>query len=78
MNELKIIQAENGYILESWCEDEDDKITKAFVLVEETENDATCLKNMLLLVAEHFGYMYDKFSSENINITFDKKGHKVE
>jgi hypothetical protein len=36
------------------------------------------MKNLLFAVAEYFGISYDKWSSENLRISFDRKGHKKE
>ena len=33
---------------------------------------------MLNSLAEYFGDIYHKFDKDNINITFDKKGHKID
>jgi hypothetical protein len=41
------------------------------------ETEKETLQLLLYRIAEEFGFGYDKFSKENINITFDKKGHKV-
>jgi hypothetical protein len=47
-------------------------------LIEETDNEKADLQRLLECIAEKCGYSYDKFGSENLNITFDKKGHKVD
>ena len=75
-NDLKIMEAENGFILTSEVENEEGKKEFVFTVVEEI--DGECIKRLLEKVAEHFGVAYNKFSANNLNITFDKKGHKVE
>lgn len=75
----------NGYIIyQTSLYEINDKGVKIFhteteVLEEDAEeDDKQCLKILLEKVAECCGYSYDKFGKENISITFDKKGHKVE
>jgi hypothetical protein len=36
------------------------------------------MADMLYAIAESFGYVYNKYGTENLNISYDKKGHKVE
>ena len=77
MKELKIIEAENGYILESVYYETDIRLVKEYKVVEDVHGEPDLIR-LLENVAEYFGYEYDKFGKENINITFDKPGHKVE
>jgi len=77
MKELKIIEAENGYILESEYYETDIRLVKEYKVVEDVHSEPDLIR-LLENVAEHFGYGYDKWGKENINITFDKPGHKVE
>ena len=80
MNNLTIKQADNGYILEyeidSGTEGRHDWVEK-HVVVEVGDEDDDFTK-LLYAVAEHFGYTYNKFSPNNLEINFNKKGHKVE
>lgn len=78
MNDLKIMEADNGFILESEITNCDNQKEFQYVVVEDTDNEQECIASMLTKVAEHFGFIYDKFSPHNLNITFDKKGHKVD
>lgn len=78
MIDLKIIQADNGFILVSGIINDDNTKEFQYVVVEDTDNEQECIASMLTKVAEHFGFVYDKFSPNNLNITFDKKGHKVD
>ncbi len=68
----------NGYII-SWEElDSEGKPEICKVLfAEATEGADMNLTKLLYSVAEHAGYTYDKFKEDNLNITFDKKGHKL-
>jgi len=78
MRELKIVEANNGYILSHDVEQDENVWIEEIDVVEETDDTNDLFRRLLEKVAEHFGMQYDKFSSENLNITFDKKGHKVE
>lgn len=78
-NELRITQAENGFVLKAnipFCSDEDEGI----FVISEKENDEDTLKEIFEKVSEWIGYSYDKYSKNNLNIkvSFDKKGDKVE
>lgn len=68
---ITIEQVENGYIL--FFHDEEQ--TKKVVCADDEQAD---LKKLLYEVAECFGEPYDKYSETNVNITFDRKGHKFE
>lgn len=84
MTKIQIESIENGYIL-SWYEDEEDvngnvvKEEKKEVVEEldvlEGENET--MVRLLTRIAEHFGITYDKYKENNLNIAFDKKGHKL-
>ena len=78
MRELKIIESETGYVLVSEYWETEDRKETSYVPIEDASGEEDCLKRMLLAVAGHFGVEYDRFGKHNINITFDKKGHKVE
>ena len=78
MRELKIVEANNGYVLSRDVEQDENVWIEEIDVVEETDDTNDLFRRLLEKVAEHFGMQYDKFSSENLNITFDKKGHKVE
>jgi len=79
-----IEKTENGFITTDYiCEDTSEdgtEIIKEYKNVIETENmdEKEELKKVLFKVADLLGYTYDKWEKENLNITFDKKGHKVE
>lgn len=78
MMELKIMWAENGYVLDYEEEIYEGVKVLRHAVIEDIDSEEDCMKRMLERVAEHFGYSYNKFSDKNLNITFDKKGHKVE
>jgi hypothetical protein len=80
---IEIIRTKgNGYIVvDTYLEeiDEGNKIYSQDIdLIEDTGDDKDALKRLLESVAEKCGFSYDKYGKENLNITFDKKGHKVE
>ena len=78
MRELTIKEATDGFVLMYDVEVRDDVWETEYIPVEDTGDDNDLLRRMLEKVAEHFGMHYDKWGHGNINITFDKKGHKVE
>ena len=75
MRGLRIVEGNNGYAL---YYEEENVWTEEFEVVEETDDINETFRVLLERVAERFGMSYDKFSSTNLNVTFDKKGHKVE
>ena len=82
-NQIEIVKVDQGYVIKSyvWKDDNPDgskRYTETIHLVEDGDNDNETLKNLLLLVAELEGYFYNKFESNNLKISFDGKGHKVE
>ena len=80
MRELKIIESSDGegYVLVSEYWETEDRKETDYKPIQDTNGELDCLKRMLEAVADHFGFKYDKWCRENINITIDKKGHKVE
>lgn len=78
MTELKIIQAENGFIIENEHELDDGIKITARELFEDGKHEVKCLQRMLLNVAERI-YPYDPFSNTNVNIIvkFNRKGDEV-
>ena len=79
MRELKIVEAENGYILSfDVLMDEDGRMELCQNVIEENGDTNDLFRRLLENVAEHFGMEYNKWKSDNLNITFDKKGHECE
>jgi hypothetical protein len=64
---ITIEDADNGYIVTDY---------EGRKIVFGGENDLEVLKDMLVYVSE-LHHPYDKFGSENIHVSFDRKGHKV-
>ena len=80
MYAINIEKITNGYILK-WEEEIEEKVYKGYKYVIEGEEDMNSnetMKRLLEYIAEHFGQQYDKWGKENLNITFDKEGHKYE
>ena len=50
--------------------------TNTYAIKEENEKET--IKKLLEAIAEECGCDYDKFGTENLNISFDKKGNKAE
>jgi len=77
MRELKITEISNGFILAFDVQLTDEIMELEQIVVEDTGDEKELFKRMLEKVAEYFGYEYNKWKSENLNITFDKPGHKI-
>lgn len=78
MRELRIKEVSNGFVLSWWYRETEDREVTDMVVVEDTGDEHDLFQRFLEKVAEHFGYTYDKWGKENLSITFDRKGHKVE
>lgn len=81
MNTLNIEKVENGFIFE-WLEQvEEDKWKAKKELIEvdfDLDPDKEGWIRVLKYVAEHFGVSYDRFGENNLQISFEGKGHKVD
>ena len=77
MRNLRISEANNGYVLSHDVEIEDNVWVEELEVVEEVDDENDLFRKLLTKVAEHFGINYDEFSHNNLNISFDRKGHKV-
>lgn len=78
MSALNIVEARNGYTLSHEIEGFGDPTELQLDVIEDSGDERAAIKRLLEAVADHFGFHYDPFSSENINITFDRKGDEVE
>lgn len=82
-NTMEIAQTDNGYILQEYFWEDSTKSgekiigSNTFVFEEDYNDDKKSLIDLLFKVAETLGFSYDKYGKENLNITFDKKGHKL-
>lgn len=59
----------NGYILRIGNETE---------VFEESDSEEECFSHLATRLSEFFVKPYDKFGSDNIRISWDRPGHKVE
>ncbi len=64
---LTIEEADNGYIV---------TYSDGIKTVFSGEDELEVLKEMLQFVGEYY-HRYDKFGSENLSVSSDRKGHKV-
>lgn len=76
MWKLRIEKIENGYILSHDEEVEDNVFETMKEVIEEEDDEKVAMKRLLEKVAEFFGIQYDKYAEKNLNITWDKKGHR--
>ena len=80
---IQVKKADNGYVVcEKRLETEEDGREhweeEVFVFDDKKEDgEHEAMKDMLLKVAELCGEFYEKYGSENLNINWDKKGHKL-
>jgi hypothetical protein len=75
--ELKIEEVNNGYILSHEAEIEDGKFKVLKDVIEEERDEKETIKRLLEKIAEYFGVHYDKYAKDNLNILWNKKGHKL-
>jgi hypothetical protein len=77
---VTIVEAENGFMVRhDSIETEEDGKTSVRSEQHVFENDEyTALEKMLIYLAEWYGESYDKFGSNNVRISWDRKGHKAE
>jgi len=76
--EIIIKSVDNGFIITELIKipGEDKPLELVFEDHTGTEESDAYIVRMLYAVAEFFGTHYDKFSPNNLNITWDKVGHK--
>lgn len=77
MWELKIEKINNGFILSYEAESDEDKIEIVREVIEECDDENETMTRLLERVGEYFGSHYDKYAENNLNITWNKKGHKL-
>jgi len=81
---IEIRSVNNGFILTSFYEEKQkDYMVKLessdqFVCEDSDDDEHVLMTKLLMLVAEQLGFIYDKFSAENLNITWNGKGHKLD
>lgn len=79
---IEIEKVENGFILtwdENECIDDEEGCKRCREVIEENESDENeAYTKLLERIADFFGKNYDRYSQTNLNIGWNKKGHKVE
>lgn len=68
--------ADNGYILTTPPESKEDRAEVQ--VFEEYESKKKAFESLVYHLAEDLGFMYDKWKKDNLNIKWNKKGHKYE
>ncbi|MCK9598628.1 MAG: hypothetical protein M0R06_06265 [Sphaerochaeta sp.] len=71
MTSLTIESTSNGYIVRHQIED-------GSTVCFSDENEREALVKLLTYLGEFYCEPYDRFGSENIRISFDRKGYKAE
>lgn len=74
---LEIEQISNGFII-SYDEEWEDGIRTEKETIEETDSEKETMSKLLYRISEHFGIMENKWNSDNLKITWDKEGSKVD
>ena len=78
---IKIKHIENGFIVvydDFNINDEKIEVETVFEDIDIDDDKKVCMTRLLYFIAEHYGHQYDKWAKNNLNITWDKKGHKVD
>lgn len=79
MWELKIEKIENGFILSHKEEIEENNVVLVKEVLEEDDNgEKETMTRLLERVSDYFGVKNNKFAEDNLKITWDKKGHKID
>jgi hypothetical protein len=79
MRECRIKKADNGFLIEyEEMDDENTAIVRRIVVEDFEDDEKKNIADMLYKVADFFGVCYDKWSDKNLDINWDKKGHKLE
>lgn len=65
---ISITSVENGYILETPEED---------YVFQHDGDEKPAFIMLVHKLAEELGFNYDKFAENNLEVSFNKKGHKI-
>jgi len=75
--DCEIEKVENGFVVSHKEEVDDEYIrVEKRVMEEDNHDEKKCMEVLLYHIAEYFGLQYNKFGKENLNISWDKQGHK--
>jgi len=79
MIQATITQLDNGYTLHIGPVgmEEEEGFTESAVFEVDVDERET-FGRVVVAVAEHFGFGYNKFAEDNLHIFWDKAGHKTE
>lgn len=78
MNKITIEKINNGYIL-SWMEETEHGLKEEREVIEEDYDDEKeGMGKLLNRVAEFFGVSYDKWKDDNLKISWNGRGSKLE
>lgn len=77
-HQVIIEQAENGYVVTHMNAGHNERGIYFEEETREVFGGDDALVPMLTYIGEHFGEPYDRYGTENIRISFDRKGHKAE
>ncbi len=80
---IEIGKTHNGYFLKNyWCEslneDGSKLIESDLEIFEIIDGDEKAIIRLLNSIAENLGISYDKYGKNNLDINFNKKGHKLD
>ena len=80
MPELRIKEAMNGYIIAYEAEQDNGSVRTQEHVFEfaDLTDERNAIAALFTWIADYYGYTYNKYSAENLCITWDKKGHKCE
>lgn len=68
--------ATNGYILRTPPETEEE--IEEVEVFEDEGDEKKAFESLVYHLAENFGFLYDKWKKDNLNIKWNKKGHKYD
>jgi len=69
MTEITIKTAFNGYILINGEET---------ILIEDKDDEKQAFIDLVMELSEQLGFSYDKFKDDNLEVSFSRKGHKLD
>ena len=78
MWKIEIEKSDKGYILSRKEEIEDGTFRTEKEVIEENDTEKKTMSRLLYRIAEFFGDNYDKYGKENLKISWNKKGSKVD
>ena len=75
---ITIEQIDSSYVVvhTGSYEHEEGTFTDKSLVIEDDERK--CMESLLYKIAEELGVQYNKWNKDNLNITWDKKGHKLD